>query len=384
MSNYGTVIDHLLQAVDVNAHLQPFMGLSGWTQVEQENKNWWLWHGPKDANGVPSELVFPINAKMAERRSYNIKALELLAFLASEPMERLVQRVLNFDRDLLFLRNVDTNLENVLSFDRVVDQLTNFKQVLLHAYRAERDPRPYVAQASDIDRSRVREYNFGHTMPGSFIFSVSTPRLSVNQEPRAQLSYIEGNDQPVRRPIQRRVSERIARGLLASKTITADELVNTYYRGFNANMCQSMAEVASNGKHTVEIQIAWSPQIKVSPDLANFKPVEVGRTTCDTFIYVANKLKKSIPDVALFRGFISGLSTNDNPLLEDSLRKVYLKAANPETGRPAHFALLLGRSDYAHALNAHARWVAIQVAGYPVKAPDGWRIDNPVDFKVLE
>lgn len=383
MSDYGSVIDHLLQTVDVNAHLQPFMGLSGWKQVEPDN-NWWIWHGPKDTNGEPSELVFPINAKMAERRSYNIKALELLAFLSNEPMERLLQRVLNFDRDLLFLRNVDTNLENVLSFDRVVGQLTNFKQVLLHAYRAERDPRPYVAQASEVDRSRVRGYSFGHTMPGSFIFSVSTPRLSVDQEPRAQTSYIEGNDQPVRRPIQRRVSERIARGLLATETTTADELVDTYYRGFNANMCQSMAEVASNGEHTVEIQIAWSPRIRVSPDLADFKPVEVDRTTCETFIYVAEKLKKAAPDVALFRGFISGLNVNDNPLLEGSLRKVYLKAANPETGRSAQFALLLGREDYAKALDSHARWVAIQVTGYPAKAPDGWHIDHPVDFRLLE
>lgn len=374
----------LLRSINYRVHLMPFMESTGWHSTNEGNSRWTVWnHAPEYGDSQAYELVFPSQGSEEERRGYVSKAIDFLSAFYDETADRVILRVLNFDRDLLFLRNLDTTLEQLIPLDRAVEQIANFKQMILHAISAEREPRPFVQQVSDGDRNVVKEYSFGHTMPGSFVFSVSTPRLRVQPEPHAQGSFLPGSDLPVARPVARRVSERIARGLQLAEGVDPGLLVHEYGRAFNANMCLSLAEVAGKGDNAVEVQIAWSPRLPVSSDVADFKAMRISKTTCDALAIAAEKLKEVKPEAAVVVGFVSGLNTDDDPGLDFAQREVYLKAPNPVTRRTVKFLVSLNRGDYTKAIDAHERWVQVRITGIPIQTSEGWRLERPSELTVL-
>ncbi len=223
-----------------------------------KNRRWSIWHGPLDADGRPFELVLPIQGSAEERRAYLIKAIELLAALREETRERLIQRIINYDRDVLFVRNLDTDIEGTLPLDQAVHQVVGLQRVLLYAASAEHQPRPYTSDPPRVAEDLVHRCSFGHTLPGSFVFTVSTPRLPTERQ-AVQLELFPGgeDDESVQalarqlsRPFERRVSEQIARGLLLSRQARTSDytaLLDGYGEGFNANMCSAMVEVAAKG-----------------------------------------------------------------------------------------------------------------------------------------
>jgi hypothetical protein len=101
----GSLFDTLLESVDLDKHLLPYLDLSGWQQVDTDNRNWSVWQMAALDDEDPYELIFPQRAKTGERREYARKAIEFLSGLRDEREERTIQRVINYDRDVLFLRN---------------------------------------------------------------------------------------------------------------------------------------------------------------------------------------------------------------------------------------------------------------------------------------
>ncbi len=304
-----------------------------------------------------------------------------------------IQRIINYDRDLLFLRNLQTNLDATLPLDRVVDQMHGMEQVLLHAASAERNPRPFLPRISHHAREIVHGYSFGHTLPGSFIFTVSAPRLP-RELPPVQLQLLRDESEApelqeiaeqLSRPLVRRISERIARGLLFSRQARRNYsiLLEEYQSGFNANMCKAIVDVAADGDATVELQIAWSPKLPPARDVANLGPIQVSKGDCENLRFVARELKNIRPEPATVIGRIRGLLVSGNPDDPKSRRAVILQGMNPTTRRPTSFIVELPMEDYDVALAAHRRWAEVQIRGIPLRTGDGWRLTGAHNFAVI-
>jgi hypothetical protein len=270
------LFETLLHSVDVDTQLLPYLDLSGWEQIEKNNPNWSMWHTPAPDDEEPYELVFPLRARRGEYREYARKAIEFLAALHEEPEERTVQRVINYDRDVLFLRNLDTNANQTLPLPLAADHVRGLERIVLFAASAERDPKPYYDRAPRSAQSDARDFAFGHTLPGSFIFTVTAPRLPARKAIQMSMKGLDGEDpelltQMVDRPLVRRISERIARGLLfvreAERQKDASILLNEYHSAFNSNSTVVFCQ-----------QGPWS-QVAAKPCLAN-KVAKTSVTRC--------------------------------------------------------------------------------------------------------
>jgi|CXWL01.1.fsa_nt_gi hypothetical protein len=384
------ILDRLIRSVDVESNLLPFLRYSGWEQIDIAKARWIVVHGEQDVNKYPLELVFPLEKGADERRSYIVKAIELLAALKHEPMQLVVQSIINYDRDMLYIRNTDTEEENAIAFNLAVDQINNLKRTIQFSACSERDAKPYFPEITPVGRRATRSFLFGHTFAGSFGFTIEAPRLP--DPPQFIQPALPVNSDfpppPVDVPFERRVVERIARGLVLTKRAEDERdhgvLLREYASGFNSNMCSAVVGISQDKKANVEFRIAWSPKIRPGDDVAQIQPVRLLPNGYEILEYAAQQLKSLKPEFVNVVGHVRALTSSDNPLSLGTRRAVVVRGIYPGIRRAVDVIVELERDDYAKANDAHIRWQNVQASGIISRSGTGWRLLNMRDFKVLE
>lgn len=382
-------LDKFIQAVDLETNLLPFLRYAGWEQADLANTHWLVLHGERDARNHPLELVFPLDKHSPDRRAYIHKAVELLAALRAEPLPGVVQSIINYDRDQLYVRNLETDTENTLPLNLAVDQISDLRRTIEFAACSEREAKPFFLTPTPIAKRVVRAFSFGHTFPGSFGFTLHTPPLP------APLKFTQANlfteadyaPPPVNVPLERRVMERLARGLQFAKQAEQERhhqlLVQEYASGLNANMCAALVSLARGKSAAVEFRLAWSPKIKPGEDVAQIKPIRFLKGGCDILEYAAKALKSQKPDVVDVIGHVRALTSSDNPLSSETRRAVVIRGLYPGVKRALDIVVELERDDYAKANRAHIEWQTVQVSGIISRSGTAWRLLNVKDFQVL-
>lgn len=384
------ITDRLIQSIDLDVNLLPYLIYSGWKQVEEGKENWIVMHGEEDIYGNPIELVFPSSKKRnEENRSYIIKAVELLTALNNDPMQLVLQNIINYDRDMLYVRNIEVDDYDAIGFSLAVNQINNLKNTIIYSASSEKDAKPYFYQVNSKARRVINEFLFGHTFAGSFGFTVEAPRLSEPERfIQEKLPFsADFSPLPVNVPYERRIVERIARGLNLTKQAEEQRdhriLLNEYTSGFNSNMCSSIVGISKNKNPTVEYRISWSPKVKPGEDLVDFKPVTIRENGYEILDYVAVQLKTQEPTYITIIGHVRGLTSSDNPLNFGTRRAVVLRGLIPGFNRSTDVVVELEREDYSLANQAHINWQTIQVCGILSRSGTGWRLLDVHDFKVL-
>lgn len=387
----NNLIDRLLQSLDVDANLLPFLQFSGWIQSEPENKNWIVMYGPVDLQGKPLELVFPKDRREeGVRREYAIKAVELITAIRNEPIQLVIQNIIYFDRDMLYVRNTDNGEENAIEFNLAVDQILNLKRTILYSASSEKDPKPFFENPTTIANKMIKQFLFGHTFAGSFGFTVEAPRLpDPRQFMQYRLPFNEDNSPPpINIPFERRIMERIARGLnltkIAEKQKNPKPLLDEYSSGFNSNMCSAVVGMSKQKRATVEFRIAWSPKLKPGEDLADPDPIRITNTGYEMLDYVATQLKTRDPEFVTVVGHVRALTSTDNPFIIGARRAVVIRGMIPERKKATDIIVELEREDYASANKAHINWQNVKISGILSRSGSDWRLLNIRNFKVLE
>ena len=383
------VIDSLFQSLDLESNLLPFLKYSGWVQASDNKSHWIVFHGEQDVNGQPLELVFPRGKKNTEEsKAYITKAVELITELKNEPLQLVIQNIVSYDRDFLYIKNTDSNDNNAIELKLAVNQINNLKSTLEYSALSEKDARPYFTSVSATARTAVKNFLFGHTFAGSFGFTIETPRLSdpfkfIQQTLPMEDDYLP----PVIIPYERRIMERIARGLKYTKQAEQQKdhtiLLEEYPSGFNSNMCSSIVGISKDRTSTVEFRISWSPKVKPGEDVENLQPYKIKENGYQILAYTADLLKERKPEVVTIRGNVRGLTSSDNPHNLGTRRAVVVRTVIPNSKRLTDVIVELERDDYSKANKAHIDWSEIQVSGILSRSGAGWRLLNIQGFSVL-
>lgn len=384
-----SILDALLESVNVESNIVPFLKYSGWSQAENDNPRWIVMHGGHDAEEQPFELVFPAKANTSDAQPYIVKAVELLTALRSEPMQLVVQSVIKYDRDIFYVRNVDTD-ENAISLDLAASQISNLRKTIEYSICVEREVKPYFNEPTSMARRVVKDFLFGHTIAGSFGFTVEAPRLPDPPEfVQPKLPEVD-DDEPLPVPdvpFTRRVVERIARGLLLTKQAQQDRdhtvLVNEYASGFNSNMCASVANMSSHRMSAIEFRITWSPKIVIDDDVTQNLPAEIREPGYAMLKDVAERLKKTKPDYVEIVGYVRALTTNNNPQNLGTRRAIVVRGQIPTAKRVTDVIVELDLEDYLKAHDAHMKWRNVAVDGILARSGVGWRLLNPRNFRMI-
>ena len=286
----------------------------GWALVSNNNIVFAL-EGFEDAQGDPLEIILPKKEDAPDYSNYVRNSINLVSALTDKAPATIVNEIRLFDRDVLTLI-VESN-----PVDFAAIQVPRIKGLIGHSANSERDVRPYFTRYSKAAKRMVEHFRLGRTQNGdcgycieSIVGEIVPYQMSLPlDKPRVQL--------PAKLPIQRRVMERIATGLmtaeLAAKKGDAQPLVDGYADGFNANMCDAILKLSNIQREPVQINVKWSRKIAASRELTATKRFRIERRHIDCLKRASDKLRELKPEFQIIEGLVIGLSSLGDPQSDD-------------------------------------------------------------------
>lgn len=342
-------------------NFQQYIKLKQWTAVE--NKNWHVFE--KTHADEVYEIVLPKRAS-SDSILYLEKAVGVLAGFEDESEKLTHERVQYVRKDLLKVRNLETSEELSMSLNVASSQINNISKLVADAAASDRSPKPFRDGRLPAVSKRMKEHcRFGHTFVGSFGYRIESEVIREEE----QLKFNEDDGFELISPVERRVMERVVRGLIhtenANKQKSITPLLSGYMDGFNANMCQALKRIALNGTSAVEFRMLWSPKVSVDSRLLIPEGITITEDHTHYIDSAYEELKAVEPRQVTIQGHILGVSTKSAPMGSDTNRFAMIRWDNHQenTDKPPVVMLTLDKQNYLEANSAHLDWKPVKVSG---------------------
>lgn len=363
-----------------------------WSELEPSTARWRVFAGPVDERGDPVEIVIPRDLGVPDISRLVRMGLETLAAVEREPAETVASRVAYYSSDVLLAKNIETGEYNSITLRLAAQQTSELRELVAYGACSEKDARPNFLQKLSVTRAMDQHVRFGHTFSGSFGFTIQSPLI------RGPILYVQ-EPLPVREgepiadpityaPFERRVMERIVRGLMSSREATdtedVDSLVRNYGSGFNANMCTAIVRMGLNEK-PVQYNVLWSPKMPPASDLAALTPILLQAKSYKVLTDAAAILRQLEPELTRIHGRVTHLVSKGAPRGESGIeRSVVIQETAPPRGvRPRSIIVYLHREDYLRAIQAHEEWQSVEITGVLQRQGGSWRLSEPHNLIVL-
>jgi len=361
--------------------LVEYLELNGW-KLSTSNNKWRVFKGANDYYGNPLEIVLPQNLSSPDARLYISNTINMLSSLKQIEPELLIHNINYYERDILRIRNIETRNASSISLSLASQQVPQLKNLISYSACSEIDPIPSHTNAKKpLAKQMVKHYQFGHTFRGSFGYTVESPiseNLLSDNEMVGRTRFL---------PIERRVMERIVRGLSyvkqATETRNSNIIIDNYGKGLNANMCLSLLNLSPDQNSPIEFSITWSPKIAPSKDISDQESFVFNESSYIQLEYAATILDKLEPKEITIRGLVKELKTDDNPIGLDTSRAVVINITNENDTLPSKVTVLLNAEDYQAAISAHKEWLPVIITGILQRGHGNkWHINKYSSFNV--
>lgn len=379
-----TANNPLLQNIPVGNFVK-YLRRYAWEPAKPYKKGIQVFQGPLDNNGEPLEIVLPDDERSPDKEMYTASALNLLSVLNNQTPEDIAQQIQRYDYDVLRIRNLYNGIHETIDLPIAAMQVFSIKQLLAYAACGEGEPLPYFRSVSKRASRIVKEFQFAHTFPGSFGFAIESP--VGDQQELPLLSNREAIQIYTIPPIERRVMERLVRGLLSlQQALLRHEpsfIARAYSAGLNANMCRAMLQMSDRHKISMEYKISWSPKIPPSNDITNIDTIILDGEAYSYLSEALTELKAIPPEKTTIMGNITGLISRDDPMgSDDTPRLVMIRGINRKDGNPISVGVILSIEDYKLAIDAHMNWKMIEISGELTRVGNSWQLCFYYDFIV--
>jgi hypothetical protein len=348
-----------------------YLKSEGWDLVSN-NDRWYVFEGYEDIDGETFEIILSKNVSSPDFRLYIQQTLDILASLTDKTPEIIVGEIIRFERDIFnshiskYVDLCSTTLRSAHDF------VAGIKQLFVCGTVSEvRDSKPYYQNVGSNPGRVLDEVRFGHTFPSSFGFSVESPV-------KTQTDMFEA-------PLQRRVMERIVRGLAtteeASKMEDVVPLLKGYETGFSANMCDAILSMTHDHHMEIEYSIKWSNKYPAAEDLRTISSVCIKQIHFELLKSASEQLKRIEPEFVTVEGHIVSLRSPDDPQSEEDVERKVTVEWNYEEGKSRRVVVPVESHEYLEAFSAQWNNRPISVQGY-IRGRERL-LEDPRDFKVL-
>jgi len=364
-------------------NLRAYLLSHGWFAVEYANTRVEMLQTKADGDGGYASVVIPRSMEYRDAAELINETARLIATHESCPIEKIADRVLRWDRDILrsrFFKMIGH--EDSLPLGIAAHAVSALREFLGYAAYTHSNPRPFFDRVGNISGTFADHCLFGHTFKGSFGLTVECPLAVVPTLPLEEIEPIV--------PTERQIFERVAKGFItlhqsiASDSI--DPLLAGYPTGLNANMCRKLAEVFEKAEgRRIEYDISWSPQIKSTCE-STWKPMVFDGRAYEFAKVAAEELEKAetFPD-SLIEGRILMLKSEMPPGLDEQaeFEHVITMFWEREKNQIVKIRVPLTPQQYIEACDAHKEGKAIRISGVPEKAGKFWTLSEAHGFAVL-
>lgn len=373
------------------ANITTFLDEEGWKLEKEGDDRWYVFSGEENSDNDSFEIVLPKTTRSPEYPLYVMHMIEILSSLANKSHELIIEDIQNICRDVLLVRVDGSADARSIPMHLVAKQIPNLKQLVAYAACSEKTQRTHYRDSSQ-GKTMAEHFQFGHTVAGSFGYRVESAvgEKVLFREDSEQLRQLEiFPDQEVEEipPLERRVMERIVRGLAATaKSANVDDitpLVDGYFSGFNANMCYALLEISKGHEEPIEYTASWSKKFPVPLDVEEHSRIRIDRSH---FVYLDDArehLMTQQPEKITIEGMVTALSSEDDPRSDDVDNRAVIVRITSGKFKARKLRIALGKRDYERADKAHMNWSTISVTGEMREIGSHWHLSDPSDLKVI-
>jgi hypothetical protein len=368
--------DFYLDELDLE-NFRDYVEETGWKELLYPSDRLKVFEGPLNDDGRPIILSIPIKRGFRDTDDRLLDAINLLSVVEETSPYVIVQKIRSRNLDTIRLR-LPIPSNNSPSVESISTIIHGWRDLIAYSACMEEEEKPYFAKPSPIGKQQAEQFLFGHTFRGSFGLTI---------ESRVPAPTHEGQILP----LERRIIERITRGLLfvrdAEKNRNSKVISDNFMLGLNANMCNALLEVIQGIQEAgLEYTVSWSPRWDPSPDLSNPGLIHLGKRDL-LYIQEAERDLKKDKDQPLKVGVTADLLEGpviiQGPIIElnsddPNRRKIVVKW---EEGQ--RITIYLELEDYLFACDAHINSLSISVSGKLKKVRKTWVLEDPHDLKTI-
>jgi hypothetical protein len=203
------------------------------------------------------------------------------------------------------------------------------------------------------------------------------------------------------RPFERRVLERIMRGLVLIRDSylagNLDQMIHSEDGELNANVCEAFSEILGDSEESIaEYSVGWSPEIPLLNEFKNLRSVRLEHKVKSFLDSAASYLRSEEEGEEItVKGRIIQLKSKFVPFEdeEDSEEEELDNLSNAErlvtisytdkSKRVLAVKVNLNQKDYLAACDAHKCGQDISVTGILEKRKKYWHLLRPKQFSVI-
>lgn len=372
---------HYQLAVVAPSLLKAYLSRSGWEKAEIKNKTLTKYVYKSDHN---LSVFVPEDRGSRDYSFLNEKVITIISQVEGRSKEAVLHNVLSLNQDELRFQFEGTSAKSgSLPLGYLISSAKAIQDAIIYAACAEIKPQPFYQRKLKDAIQRSKKARFGQTEYGSFILSIVMP---FDPPVRDSQSGEAPDD-----PFGRRVMTRLVRGVTKAVKVAEDgetiDLENEYKTGLNANISESLADLADDGLGIeVSFSCRWSGSLGVPKDVVT-EPIKLDSTTFSNLVSIGKRLRgPSISKDVAIEGFIVALSREDamdggddgDDFLE---RTVVVRPDASEDLPTKSIRIPLSVVDYNRACDAHRDRKRVYVTGRLEKLRT-WQMSTYTDFGI--
>jgi hypothetical protein len=367
--------------------LKDYLESNSWKKNETKNGKW-VEYSLIDDKAI--QIILPQYVSTAKLNSYLNSAINTLSALNDVDNDSMIANVANFVTDILYSKILEIHKDSI-PLNVATNYISQFQKLVAFSTCSESSPKPYFLQKTNKSYDMQNHFQFGHTFPGSFGFTIKSRISSEITNYFTQLSMLDDQDSIKQAPLERRVLERIVTGLKLTISSLDEKdpniLIENYQIGFNANMIDAIIGMNNNVHSPIEFSVDWANKFSPSDEsLINLEntPIIIERYEKEILEYASIQLRKIEPVESVLEGHIIGLESRENPSIRDGERTVILQWENrPDSNRKVKVICDLSTKDYKLALRAHSNWDEVRISGILTKPGFNFKLTDISSFTII-
>lgn len=348
-----------------------------WALVNEND----LWIVYEDSDAI--ELAIPKN-RLASDYQLNIDhALKTLSFAQDKEPVAVADDILSYNLDILGAILDESDNATSISMRSADAYFAELKQLLIFSASSEEKREPFFKTALQKARKVLDHFQFGHTVRSSFGYRIES---KIMADTHTQYSLFADKPEPII-PYERKVMERIYKGLAAT-----DRAVNTgditlltegFDSGLNANMCTALLNMAGDRRDQIEYSFKWSKKIDVPEEMSATTKIVVKRDHLEFLEEASEYLYYQDPEHTDVIGLVNDLSIK-NSREEDEIGAgaITIERLSPE-GRTQKVHTVVHGISHLNAIDAYKTRSTVGVKGNLVYKKSKWRLINPEELRIL-
>jgi hypothetical protein len=301
--------------------------------------------------------VIDFGARVAE-------TVKTLSLLLKQAPDAILAQIREISEDVLRARVLTSDTErSSIPLSMAVTVINGLKKLLTYSATGEESSLPFYSRPTNKAVAHTNHCRFGHTFAGSFGFTIESPLAPEIQNP-----LLADVATP---PFERRVMERLYRGLSQLKQATEShdltELVTNYSTGLSANMCDALLEITGEVSNLeVVFAVDWSPKILGNHRLLGDEDgILIGQASVE-YLEAASKQLRRLEESRqiTIEGRVVLLKSDSQPWEDepDDPHTVVIAWIDTD-GKLVKTRVVLAPKDYITACNAHVQGQTVSVTG---------------------